>query len=426
MTETLIEKRSRLLGPNFSTFYKNPVHIVRGEGVWLWDSDGEKYLDCYNNVPHVGHCHSHVVEAITKQAKLLNTHTRYLHEGILNYVERLVSKHHEGIESAIMVCSGSEANDIALRMAEANTGRKGIIVTDSTYHGNTSAVSQLSYGRNAIGGTGDHIRFVRTPKTLINDKEKRAIEKEHFAKNVMVAINSLEESGHGVAALLICPFFANEGFPTLEYGFLDEAVGQVRKAGGIVIADEVQPGFGRLGTNWWGYQKIGLAPEIVTMGKPMANGHPVASVVTSAEIIKSFRQSYGYFNTFGGNPVSCAAAEATLDVIEQDKLIDNALSVGTYSLNGLKALQNEFPQITQVRGSGLFFGAEMCGEDNLPLTEYAGKLAEKMREKRVLLSVLGPHRNTLKIRPPMVFSKDNADQLLDNLRSAMKEVECEL
>ena len=191
MTETLIEKRSRLLGPNFSTFYKNPVHIVRGEGVWLWDSDGEKYLDCYNNVPHVGHCHSHVVEAITKQAKILNTHTRYLHEGILDYVERLISKHHEGIESAIMVCSGSEANDIALRMAEANTGKKGIIVTDSTYHGNTSAVSQLSYGRNAIGGTGDHIRFVRTPKTLINDKEKRAIEKEHFAKNVMVAILSL-------------------------------------------------------------------------------------------------------------------------------------------------------------------------------------------------------------------------------------------
>ena len=228
----------------------------------------------------------------------------------MDYVERLISKHHEGIESAIMVCSGSEANDIALRMAEANTGKKGIIVTDSTYHGNTSAVSQLSYGRNAIGGTGDHIRFVRTPKTLINDKEKRAIEKEHFAKNVMVAINSLEESGHGVAALLLCPFFANEGFPTLEYGFLNEAVGQVRKAGGIVIADEVQPGFGRLGTNWWGYQKIGLVPEIVTMGKPMANGHPVASVVTSAEIIRSFRQSYGYFNTFGGNPVSCAAAEA--------------------------------------------------------------------------------------------------------------------
>ena len=425
MTETIIEKRARLLGPNFSTFYKDPVHIVRGEGVWLWDNDGEKYLDCYNNVPHVGHCHPHVVEAITKQAKLLNTHTRYLHEGILDYVERLISKHHEGIESAIMVCSGSEANDIALRMAEAQTGKKGIIVTDSTYHGNTSAVSQLSYGRNAIGGVGDHIRYVRTPNSLSDNKENSVSEAERFAQNVKLAIGSLEESVHGVSALLICPYFANEGFPTLEYGFLDKAVKQVRSAGGIVIADEVQPGFGRLGTNWWGYQKIGLIPEVVTMGKPMANGHPVASVVTSAEIIKSFRQAFGYFNTFGGNPVSCAAAAATLDVIEKDKLTENALSVGDYALNGLRELKKEFPQIKQVRGSGLFFGAEMCGKDNIPLTQYAEKIAEKMREKRVLLSVLGPNRNTLKIRPPMVFSKSNADHLLDTLRSVMKEVECE-
>jgi len=426
MTETIIEKRARLLGPNFSTFYKNPVHIVRGEGVWLWDNDGKKYLDCYNNVPHVGHCHPHVVEAITKQAKTLNTHTRYLHDGILNYVERLISKHHEKIESAIIVCSGSEANDIALRMAEAHTGKKGIIVTDSTYHGNTSLVSQLSYGRNAIGGIGEDIRYVSAPNSLRGKKENNLIEKELFTQNVMGAIDSLEEAGIGVSALLICPFFANEGFPKLEYGFLDETVSQVRNAGGIIIADEVQPGFGRVGTDWWGYQKIGIAPEVVTMGKPMANGHPVASVATSSEIIKSFRQNFGYFNTFGGNPVSCAAAAATLDVIENDNLIENALSVGDYAQNGLEELGKEFPQIKQVRGSGLFFGAEMCGNDNIPLTQYAEKIAEKMREKRVLLSVLGKNKNTLKIRPPMVFSKKNADQLLDTLRSVMKEIECEL
>lgn len=425
MNEELIERRRRLLGPNFSTFYKNPVHIVRGKGVWLWDASGKKYLDCYNNVPHVGHCHPEVVNAIAEQAKILNTHTRYLHEGILDYLDRLLSKHHKTIETAIMVCSGSEANDIALRMAEAKTGHRGVIVTDSTYHGNTSAVSQLGYGRNT-GPVGDHIRYIQAPDNFRDNETMGISEAKFFKQNVVEAIDSLKEAGHGVSALLICPFFANEGFPNLEHGFLDEAISNIRNEGAIVIADEVQPGFGRIGTNWWGYQKIGIEPEIVTMGKPMANGHPVACVATSTEIMGSFRNNYGYFNTFGGNPVSCAAASATLEVVENEKLIKNALAVGQYALKGLEELKKEFPQIKQVRGSGLFFGAEMRGENNEPLTQYASQIAEKMRDKRILLGVLGKNRNTLKIRPPMVFSKNNADHLLEHLRDTMKEAECGL
>ena len=425
MNEELIERRRRLLGPNFSTFYKNPVHIVRGKGVWLWDASGKKYLDCYNNVPHVGHCHPEVVNAIAEQAKILNTHTRYLHEGILDYLDRLLSKHHKAIETAIMVCSGSEANDIALRMAEAKTGHRGVIVTDSTYHGNTSAVSQLGYGRNT-GPVGDHIRYIKAPDNFRDNETMGISEAEFFKQNVVEAIDSLKEAGHGVSALLICPFFANEGFPNLEHGFLDEAISNIRNEGAIVIADEVQPGFGRIGTNWWGYQKIGIEPEIVTMGKPMANGHPVACVATSTEIMGSFRNNYGYFNTFGGNPVSCAAASATLEVVENEKLIENALAVGQYALKGLEELKKEFPQIKQVRGSGLFFGAEMRGENNEPLTQYVSQIAEKMRDKRILLGVLGKNRNTLKIRPPMVFSKNNVDHLLEHLRDTIKEAECGL
>jgi 4-aminobutyrate aminotransferase-like enzyme len=277
-----------------------------------------------------------------------------------------------------------------------------------------------------MGPVGDHIRYIQAPDNFRDNETMGISEAKFFKQNVVEAIDSLKEAGHGVSALLICPFFANEGFPNLEHGFLDEAISNIRNEGAIVIADEVQPGFGRIGTNWWGYQKIGIEPEIVTMGKPMANGHPVACVATSTEIMGSFRNNYGYFNTFGGNPVSCAAASATLEVVENEKLIKNALAVGQYALKGLEELKKEFPQIKQVRGSGLFFGAEMRGENNKPLTQYASQIAEKMRDKRILLGVLGKNRNTLKIRPPMVFSKNNADHLLEHLRDTMKEAECGL
>jgi 4-aminobutyrate aminotransferase-like enzyme len=413
---SLMVRREHLLGPNVATFYDEPVHIVKGEGVWLWDANGRKYLDCYNNVPHVGHCHPKVVEAIAKQAATLNTHTRYLHEGILEYVEALTGKFADHLTSAIMVCSGSEANDIALRMAQAVTGKTGIIATDMTYHGNTAAVSQLSIRKPPIGGYATNVRHVPAPDCL------RGLSADAFTKHVEAAIAELEATEHGVSGLIICPFFANEGFPTLPEGFLDGAVAAIRKAGGMIIADEVQPGFGRIGSHWWGHEKLGLAPEIVTIGKPMANGHPVAAVVAGHDTLAEFRNAFGYFNTFGGNPVSCAAASAVLEIIDEEGLVENARVVGEYALSRLRDLQDKHPVIGNVRGSGLFFGAEMVLDDTMtPASNFTAKVVEGMKTRGILLGRLGTEYATLKVRPPMVFTRENADLLIDTLDTVLTE-----
>ncbi|MGV8953068.1 MAG: aspartate aminotransferase family protein, partial [Cypionkella sp.] len=320
-TAEMIDRRTRLLGPNVRLFYEEPLHLVKGEGAYVWDAEGRKYLDCYNNVPHVGHCHPLVIEAITRQAKELNTHTRYLHENILDYVERLTGTFGPQITSAIMVCTGSEANDVALRMAQAITGKTGIIATDKTYHGNTTAVSQLSTRMPPIGGFGGHVRHIPAPDSYRPlGGVAGAAHAQALADKVAEACQSLIASGHGVSGMILDPFFVNEGFPSLASGFLDPAIAVIRKHGGVIIADEVQPGFGRIGTHFWGHLKAGFAPDIVTMGKPMGNGHPVACVATSFEIISAFRKAFRYFNTFGGNPVSCAAANAVLDVLACEDL----------------------------------------------------------------------------------------------------------
>lgn len=414
----LISRRERLLGRNMSLFYDHPVHIVRGEGVWLHDADGRKYLDCYNNVPHVGHCHPHVVEAICRQAGTLNTHTRYLHEGILDYVERLTATFDGSLDSAILTCTGSEANDVALRMAQAVTGRTGVIATDHTYHGNTAAVSQLSTRMPPVGGFGGHVRHVPAPDSYRplggESGEAFAIA---FAAKVEEAIASLQESPFGFSALIIDPFFANEGFPDLPSGFLDRAVAAVRKAGGLVIADEVQPGFGRTGNHMWGHQRAGIVPDIVTLGKPMGNGHPIGGVVANTETLNAFRKAFRYFNTFGGNPVSCAAGMAVLDVLEREKLMENARDVGAYALAGLHRLAEKHGAIGNVRGAGLFFGAELVTDRDTkaPDPKLATRVINGMRERGVLMGKLGIHQCTTKIRPPMPFSRDNADYMLSVL-----------
>ncbi|RUV12931.1 aminotransferase class III-fold pyridoxal phosphate-dependent enzyme, partial [Mesorhizobium sp. M7A.T.Ca.TU.009.01.3.1] len=350
--EALVSRRSRLLGAKSQLFYDEPVHLVRGEGVWLYDADGRKYLDAYNNVAHVGHCHPHVVEALCRQASLLNTHTRYLHTAILDYVERLTATFNASLSSAILTCTGSEANDIALRMAQAATGRMGIIATDATYHGNTTAVSQLSTRMPPVGGRARNVRLVpapdsyRHPDAMANGKA--------FGDAVREAIASLEQDGIGLSGIILCPLLANEGFPTLPSGFFDDAMRAVRDAGGLVIADEVQPGFGRTGSHFWGHQRAGFVPDILTMGKPMGNGHPVAAVVTTKDTLATFRNAFRYFNTFGGNPVSCAVANAVLDVIEQEDLVANARNVGAYALGLLRPLADRHECIGEVRGAGLF------------------------------------------------------------------------
>ncbi len=411
-TDDLLARRRAVLGPNVPTFYEAPVEIVRGEGVWLWDRDGRRYLDCYNNVPHVGHCHPRVVEAICRQAATLNTHTRYLHEGILTYAERLVARLGE-MTTLMLVCTGSEANDVALRMGQAVTGKTGMIATNATYHGNTALVSQLSTRRPPIGGYPPNIRLVPAPDTLRTPDDGTA-----FAAHVARAIAELEAAGHGFSSLILCPFFANEGFPALPAGFLAPTVEVVRRAGGILIADEVQPGFGRLGSHFWGHEWLGFTPDVVTMGKPMANGHPVAAVAARPQVMAAFREAFGYFNTFGGNPVSCAAALATLDVIEDEGLQQNAADVGAHALALLRDLRH--PRIADVRGAGLFFGVEFVEPGTTtPATAFVAALVEEMRRRGILLNKIGPGGGTLKMRPPMPFSRANAEHLAETLAAAL-------
>ncbi|QKD00723.1 aminotransferase class III-fold pyridoxal phosphate-dependent enzyme [Mesorhizobium loti] len=420
--EVLLSRRSRLLGAKSQLFYDEPVHLVRGEGVWLYDADGRKYLDAYNNVAHVGHCHPHVVDALCRQASLLNTHTRYLHTAILDYVERLTATFDASLSTAILTCTGSEANDIALRMAQATSGQMGIIATDATYHGNTTAVSQLSTRMPPVGGRAPYVRLVpapdsfRQPDAMANGKA--------FGNAVREAIASLAKDGIGLSGMILCPLLANEGFPTLPSGFFDDAISAVREAGGLVIADEVQPGFGRTGSHFWGHQRAGFVPDIVTMGKPMGNGHPVAAVVTTTEILATFRNAFRYFNTFGGNPVSCAVANAVLDVLEQENLVTNAHDVGTYALDLLRPLADRHDCIGEVRGAGLFFGAELVHDRQTrePAPDIAGRVINAMRDRGVLMGKTGIHGNVLKIRPPMPFSRDNADLLIGTLDEVLGEV----
>ena len=413
MSETLIDRRARLMGPNVPTFYRTPVHIVKGEGVWLWDAAGNRYLDCYNNVPHVGHCHPRVVQAICAQVGQLNTHTRYLHDGVLDYIERLTATFSHGISQAILTCTGSESNDIALRMAQAATGKTGIIATDATYHGNTMAVSQLSTRKPPIGGRWPNVRLVPAPDSLRRPDPDGSI----FAGHVAKAVQELEAAGFGCSGILLCPMFANEGLPSLRQGWLNKTVDIIRAAGGIVISDEVQPGFGRAGSHFWGHDKLGFAPDVVVMGKPMANGHPVGAVATRPDVMAAFRNAFSYFNTFGGNAVSAAAALAVLDVIRDEGLQDNAARVSAHVAERMAALRH--PLLRDTRSNGLFFGAEFILDNGQPASRFCADLVEAMVASGVLMNVIGAGRNILKIRPPMPFSLENADVLMDRLEAAL-------
>ncbi|ABV95076.1 aminotransferase class-III [Dinoroseobacter shibae DFL 12 = DSM 16493] len=404
----LLKRRARLMGPNVPTFYDPPLHIVRGEGVWLWDAGGRRYLDCYNNVPHVGHCHPRVVDAIARQARVLNTHTRYLHEGVLDYIERLTGTMDNGLDQALLVCTGSEAVDVALRMARAATGKTGLIATDNTYHGNTTAVAQLSTRRPPIGGYSDHVRLVPAPEPGTDGAA--------FGAHVARAAAELETAGHGVAALIVCPIFANEGLPCLPRGFLEPAVAALRTRGGLLISDEVQPGFGRLGDVFWGYQALGIAPDVVTLGKSMGNGYPVAGVVARTEIMGAFREAFGYFNTFGGSPVAAAAAMAVLDVLEDEGLVENAKRVGRYTLERLQALRH--PAIDGVRGYGLAFALDLVDTDGAPNTALAAAVTEEAKRRSVLINRIGRDMHILKIRPPLPFAPEHGDRLGDVLQAA--------
>ena len=420
----LLKRRANLLGAKAPLFYKEPVHIVRGEGVWLFSADGRRYLDVYNNVPCVGHCHPHVLEALNKQASTLNIHTRYLHELILDYTERLTGLHENPLGMAILTCTGSEANEIALRIARRHTGGMGVICTNAAYHGNSAATDEIStllYGGTSPSPNVRAIPFPETYRPLRNFSG--AALADALAEEVKKAIDDFAEKGVKLAAMLICPIYANEGLPGIPPGYMAKAVQYVRDAGGLFIADEVQAGFARTG-RMWGYQIEGIVPDIATMGKPMGNGFPLAGIVVSPDLLNEFQAHTFYFNTFGGNPVQCAVGMAVLDVIEQEKLAENAARTGNYIRQELLRLQSKHERMGDVRGHGLFLGVEWVKDPETKEPDAAGayRIVNEMKDRGVLISNAGAFYNVLKMRPPLPFAIEHADLLLENLDEVLSTI----
>jgi 4-aminobutyrate aminotransferase-like enzyme len=418
----LLERRYRVMGRHSPLFYDKPLHLVRGEGVWVHDAEGNRYLDAYNNVPHVGHCHPRVVAALGRQASLLNTHTRYLDENVVAYAERLTSWFDPKLSMAAFCCTGSEANELALRMARDCSGGLGIISTSWAYHGNTAAVMQVSSLFTPAEQRGPHVRTV----PVMDPYRDRAGRDEEtlasaYANDVKRAIEDFAAAGVRFAGLIFCTAFSSEGLPAVPAGFMAKALAHVHAAGGYFIADEVQAGFGRLGSHLWGHQKLNVVPDIVTLGKPMGNGHPLAGVVSRPELLNAFTERNMYFNTFGGNPVSAAVGNAVLDVLADERLIENASVVGHYTLSRLTDLARRHPLIGDVRGSGLFFAVELVTDRDAktPATAETKRIVNRMRERGVLISRIGMYDNILKIRPPMTFSKQHADLLVGTLDEAL-------
>lgn len=420
-TEAMLARRMKLLGPAYRLFYRNPVHLVRGEGVWLYDAEGRKYLDMYNNVAHVGHCHPQVVEAVCSQMKLLNTHTRYLHGNVLDYAERLTGKFPGELDTAMFCCTGSEANELALRIARACTGGTGIIVTEHAYHGNTQAIYEISTEDIPANEVPDYVVTIPRPDTY-RGLYRGSDAADKYASHAHEALATLRNGGIRPAAFIVDTIASSCGVVAPPPGYLKKAADIVRAAGALFIADEVQPGFGRTGRNFWGYQADSVVPDIVTMGKPMGNGHPLSAVVTRRELTESFARHGSYFNTFGGNPVSCAAGLAVLDVIDKENLQQNALRVGDLLAEGIRSLAASHDCIGDVRGSGLFLAVELVSdrETREPAGELASTIVNDLRERGVLTGTIGPDNNILKLRPPMVIARSDADYMLDTLDRSLK------
>jgi 4-aminobutyrate aminotransferase-like enzyme len=407
--QAMIERRQRLLGPAYRLFYQRPLHIVRGEGVWLYDADGQAYLDAYNNVPSVGHCHPHVVQAIATQAATLNTHTRYLHKTILDYSERLLATVPSALAHMMFTCTGSEANDLAFRIVRAHTGKSGVVVTRYAYHGVTERVARFSPCLGEGNELGPEVEVIDPPGT---GPDAGA----NFAASVRVAAAALRARGVGFAALLVDTAFTSDGNFVDPVGFLRDAVEATHAEGGVFIADEVQPGFGRTGVRW-NFARHGVVPDLVTLGKPMGNGHPIGGVMIRPEILESFAAHVRYFNTFGGNPVSCAAGMAVLDVLENEGLEQNAAEVGAWLARELRAIGS--PHVGEIRAAGLCFAADLRGPDG-PDPALATHVVNELRARRILVSISGIDQSTLKIRPPLCFRPEHAQRVIDAIGEILR------
>jgi 4-aminobutyrate aminotransferase-like enzyme len=422
----LQRRRSQVLGPNLSLSYDPPIQMVRGAGRYLFNQQGRGFLDGINNVPHVGHAHPKVVEAAARQMRTLSTNTRYLHEGRVRFAEKLASTLPDPLSVVYLVNSGSEANELALRLARAHTGGTDFVVIDAAYHGNTGALVALSpYKFQGPGGEGRaaHVQVATLPdpyRGAFGDQDPEA--GRRYADDVGRCFQTIARADRVPAAFLAESISGCGGQVVFPSGYLQAAFAHARAAGAVTIADEVQVGLGRVGSHFWAFESQGAQPDVVTVGKPLGNGHPLAAVITTPDIAASFHNGMEYFNTFGGNPVSCAIGNAVLDVIEEEGLQENARTTGSYLRGGLEALKEEFGVFGDVRGCGLFLGA-VCVKDQETKeadAATAAALVESMRQRGVLLSTDGPLQDVIKIKPPLVFEEADAGHLLSQLRQSLR------
>ncbi len=405
---------------NSPLFYKEPINLESGEGVWLYDKSGKKYLDVYNNVPVAGHCHPRIVASLTDQASKLNVHSRYVSDVVVNYSEKLTSLHSDNLSKLQMACSGTEAVEIAIKMARIHTGGQGIICSNATYHGNSHETFRMT-----IGPFEPEFRRVTYPESYrpieqgLSEEDLCAL----YIKEVEKQIEGFSQDGIKFAGLIFCSIFANEGLPDFPKDYLSKVSKLVRDSGGVVILDEVQAGFGRTGT-WWGYELSNVSPDIAVMGKPMGSGLPVSGVVTTEEISDSFHEKAFYFNTTAATPLQAAVGGTVIDIIQDEGLIENAEKIGGYLKAELLKIKDDFDYLGDIRGPGLFIGLDIVDnkEDKNPDREKAIEIVEILKGKGVLISNAGQYRNVLKLRPPLVFDSSHADLLLNELRASFKEV----
>ncbi|WP_249979271.1 aspartate aminotransferase family protein [Vreelandella olivaria] len=420
-TRRMTNKREEVLGKSYRLFYQKPVHLVRGQGQYVWDAQGTQYLDVYNNVASIGHCHPAVVAAVSQQMQLINTHTRYLHQSILDYTDSILATVPGAIDRAMYMCTGSEANDLAIRVARAFTGGTGIIVTKEAYHG----TSELTSGASPALGSGQSL----SPTTFLVPSPDQyrigmATLGEWFAGEVQKAISTMNAQGIKLAGFIADSIFSSDGVLPGVPGFLKQAIDVVHANGGVFIADEVQPGFGRTGEAFWGFARHGLVPDIVTLGKPMGNGIPVSGLLAKSDVLAAFSDQIPYFNTFGGNPVSMVAAQAVLKVIEEEDLQIHSLRMGEALLKELLPLKEKYNCVGDVRGAGLFIGFELVTDQQskTPNKALALQVIEALREEHVLTSVAGPYGNVLKLRPPLAFQTHDIDWLVGALDKSLAKL----
>jgi len=432
-----IALRHKHVGPSCKLFFnKDPLKMVRASGQYMYNESDEEFLDCINNVCHVGHCHPHVVKAGQQQMAILNTNSRFLHDNLVLYAERIASKFPGDLRVVFFVNSGSEANDLALRMCTAYSGSKEVITLDHAYHGHVISLMEISPYKFNKAGTGcpPHTHVAPVPdvyRGVHRDTDHPGQDMaEVYADHVKNICDKLSAQGSKPSCFIAESLQSCGGQIIYPEGYLKRVYEHVRSAGGLCIADEVQVGFGRVGSpNWWAFELQDVVPDIVTVGKPMGNGHPVAAVVTTNEVAKKFLETkVEYFNTFGGNPVSCAIASAVLDVIEDEKLMDHSKEVGLHLKQRLNQLKSKHSIIGDVRGHGLFVGVDLIdptsasGDPRAPHTRAAEHILARMKEDRILIQSDGPHNNVLKLKPPLVFNKANADKFVDTLDAIIDEM----